>query len=132
MKYDGTGAGVPGHTAMTEVVALEAKRRGGANGAAGSIPSGLTTSPPLLGSAAPAHVGRSAALVASRVHSCTNFWVMTISDGPVDCATCGEQTSTAHAQKRGWVAAEGRWACDNCLSTTTNPGSERDRLPPRA
>jgi hypothetical protein len=48
----------------------------------------------------------------------------------VTCQSCGAGSTEPEARKRGWVASEGRWACDNCLSSGRDSGSERDRLPP--
>jgi hypothetical protein len=48
----------------------------------------------------------------------------------VTCQSCGAGSTEPEARKRGWVASEGRWACDNCLNSGRDSGSERDRLPP--
>jgi hypothetical protein len=48
----------------------------------------------------------------------------------VTCESCGAGSTEPEARKRGWVASQGRWACDNCLSSGRDSGSERDRLPP--
>jgi hypothetical protein len=35
----------------------------------------------------------------------------------VTCQSCGAGSTEPEAHKHGWVASEGRWACNNCLST---------------